>query len=633
VLPLRWKLLLTIGGPLLVIYCIVLAMQFYAARTGIREAVQRQYTDALRLRVLEMEGEMKAIAQAVQTTAKTLAMEASTANLEASTRSLLFAHPAVSHAQIVRTVAGQRSAMSVERTGADTSEVDQTSTDEINAEAGWSSPVRKGGPVYVRYAWTYEKDAQQAVSITLRVPTKFFDEKLMAEGFSQSRYPVLMARDGTYISHFEKGVVESGQSIFQRAIDVKRPQLVEVGNRVLSGNTGTVPMRGVITDEDVWVIYCPMPLTKWSLLIAIPDEQMMAPVYEQLSKLVAVMGTGLIAILGIVWFVSRRITRPVETLVHEVQSLKPGEVIAADLKCGPREIRQLSKSFKDMSVNLRQSLDRTQDEIRQREAVQSELMVARRIQESLLPPPLEKKILEQFGLDMFASNKAAREVAGDFFDHFVDERGRLVLTVADVCGKGAAAAMLMAVTRTALRGCAGACDSPGDMLRTVNRVLFEPTRDRPMFVTMIVMVLTPGSGQIVCANGGHPPPLMIGEGNVARRVAMPSAPIVGIMSDEDFWAEADAVIDWSPGDRLGIYTDGITEARQRDSKGNMELFGEERLVSLIESQQGRSVKECGSAVLSTTSEFEAGNRSDDATLMVLGNVSSVPALLNEAIHV
>jgi phosphoserine phosphatase RsbU/P len=364
---------------------------------------------------------------------------------------------------------------------------------KLQVPDGWGNPARSAEGSFVHYAASVEVAERGTVRISLRVPLNYFEERISRKGFSESRYPVLMARDGTYIAHFEIGVADSGQSIYERAVAVKRPQLKDVGDEVLSGRTGMIPMRGVITDEDVWVIYTPMKSTGWALLVAIPNDQMMAPVYSHVLQQTTVMGLGLAAILGIIFFVSRRITGPVESLVQQVQALRPGQIITPNLRCGPREIHQLSKAFASMSSNLADSLQREQVEITRREAVRSELTVARNIQESLLPAPLAADQLAYFGIDLFAANYPAREIAGDFFDHFVDARGRLVMVVADVCGKGAAASLLMAVTRTAIRGCADACDSPGEMLRTVNRVLYEPARARPMFVTLIILVAEPGS--------------------------------------------------------------------------------------------------------------------------------------------
>jgi len=214
-------------------------------------------------------------------------------------------------------------------------------------------------------------------------------------------------------------------------------------------------------------------------------------------------------------------------------------------------------------------------EIRERERVEQDLRLARRIQQAALPkevPPLE-------GWQITPYYQPAREVGGDFYDFLELEDGRLGLVVGDATGKGVPAALVMASARSMLRAVAQASDTPGDVLRRVNDPLVT---DIPpdMFVTCFYCILEPKSGHLVYANAGHDLPYLQ-HGDEAEELRARGMPL-GLMQVSSY-EEKEIVLD--AGEAAIFYSDGLVEAH--DPEG--EMFGFPRLRTLISehSEQGR----------------------------------------------
>src|SRR5215204_1013957 len=220
-------------------------------------------------------------------------------------------------------------------------------------------------------------------------------------------------------------------------------------------------------------------------------------------------------------------------------------------------------------------LEMIAQEIRERERVEQDLRLARRIQQAALPkevPPLE-------GWQITPYYQPAREVGGDFYDFLELEDGRLGLVVGDATGKGVPAALVMASARSMLRAVAQASDIPGDVLRRVNDPLVT---DIPpdMFVTCFYCILEPKSGHLVYANAGHDLPYLQ-HGDEAEELRARGMPL-GLMQVSSY-EEKEIVLD--AGEAAIFYSDGLVEAH--DPEG--EMFGFPRLRTLISehSEQGR----------------------------------------------
>jgi sigma-B regulation protein RsbU (phosphoserine phosphatase) len=250
------------------------------------------------------------------------------------------------------------------------------------------------------------------------------------------------------------------------------------------------------------------------------------------------------------------------------------------------------------------------EEVKAKQQIDAELRAASAIQRILLPET-DPKVA---GYGIAGQNIPARVLSGDFYDYIELGEGQLGVVIADVSGKGTAAALISAMCRSIIRCVAPGRSSPTEVLAEVNRQLYPDMRE-DMFVTITYLVLDPQTHTLRLARAGHTPPLVWrqAEGTVETLTARGMA--VGIDKGEVFERVThDIAVTLHSGDCLLLYTDGITEASDRKEL----MFGEER----VERALATRVKEGPRAVLrgliSELDVFAGGQRSlDDITLIAL----------------
>jgi sigma-B regulation protein RsbU (phosphoserine phosphatase) len=234
---------------------------------------------------------------------------------------------------------------------------------------------------------------------------------------------------------------------------------------------------------------------------------------------------------------------------------------------------------------------------------EQELERAREIQLSLLP----KEIPQVRGFEIAGAWRPARMVSGDYYDVFKLDAHRLGVCIADVVGKGVSAALLMANVQAAVRAYANGAESPATLCTKVNRLLCENIATGK-YVTFLYAVLDGETRTLTYCNAGHLNPALISRGE-ARSLDCSGA-VLGVFPE---WVYQDAAVALEPGDRVLLFTDGITEAR---GPGDEE-FGEERLGDCAKNHRRLSAPEMNSRLLEVVSKFCDGHFLDDATLLVI----------------
>lgn len=240
--------------------------------------------------------------------------------------------------------------------------------------------------------------------------------------------------------------------------------------------------------------------------------------------------------------------------------------------------------------------------------IDDELALGRRLQRSfvaLVAPDVP-------GYDLASHYEQAHEVGGDFFDLFrlLRRGGPLSIVVADVTGKGVAAALLMAFARPLIHAAVDNATGPADALERTNRVLRE--RRASLFITALCATLTLSSGRFRLANAGHEPPLLI------RRDGSPVAPIEGsgpLLGAFRLLDLPEIVTDLGPGDMVVLYTDGVTDA-QSTTGGR---FEDRRLLEAIGAARSGTAHDVVESIRSEVDRFQAGMLpADDITIVAIG---------------
>jgi sigma-B regulation protein RsbU (phosphoserine phosphatase) len=246
------------------------------------------------------------------------------------------------------------------------------------------------------------------------------------------------------------------------------------------------------------------------------------------------------------------------------------------------------------------------------EQVQRELQYARSIQKSLLPK--EPLFPDDPRVDCVGRMCTAREVGGDFYDVFHLDPQRIFFVIADVCGKGLPAALFMVRAMAALRAQRGGEDRPAGYTEQLTARLNQQLcafNDARQFLTAFCGILDLGTLTAHYVNAGHNPPLLaIGDAPFAY-LAEPTNPIVGMIEGLEYRS---GEVKLAPGSVLLLYTDGVTEAEDRD----VNMLGEDRLLERLNAAVTRKAGDLVDAVFAEVNEF-AGDapQSDDITVLAI----------------
>jgi len=280
----------------------------------------------------------------------------------------------------------------------------------------------------------------------------------------------------------------------------------------------------------------------------------------------------------------------------------------------------LPKPFNPVLLQARVSACLEKKRLRDQEqaylkALERELEIGHNIQMSFLPSELP----HVDGWEIEASLKAAREVAGDFYDAFaLDSDEDICLVVGDVCDKGVGAALFMTLFRSLLRFTMGATSAFGERspaaklkyaVTLTNNYIADMHGETGMFATIFFGILDTSRGVLAYINAGHEPPVLLGL-NGELRLLEPTGISIGFISNWEFKVEQVLI---NPGDLFFAFTDGALE--MNDLAGN--FFGKDRLLGLVKSNAKSAsgvIAEINAQLIDHTG---GGTQFDDITLMAV----------------
>lgn len=472
---------------------------------------------------------------------------------------------------------------------------------------GRPQPGRRGQP---------PQDALQPAATTQ--PTTTSVPTAVAKSLSAlqpARY-VILTPEGHLIYRSRTVDDGRGEEAIAQVRRIDAPRLTEAMEDAAAGEASVVRLQGVGAElggepgeSAHWVAFTPIPANGWVFASAVAEDDIMYPVVIEIERRGAVLLLGTVLLGVIVYMVAIRISRPIEQMAHVARRVSQGDLDArVVVGRGRNELTQLATVFNAMVQHIRVQMEHIRTESAAREAVESELRIARDIQADLLPrtfPPFPDHA--EFGLH--AMIVPARHVAGDFFFTRDD---CLTLVIADVSGKGVPAALLMAVTRTIIRNFAGEGLSPVDIIRRANTMLVQDS-SASMFVTIFLAQYQPSTGVLTYVNAGHPSPLSLLPDGTCSDYGSSTAPLVGVLCE---WPDAEftqATRQLQIGESLVLYTDGVTEARDSQNK----LFGDDGLCATLAAHGADSAEMLCHRMVDVTAEYQAGRQADDITVLVL----------------
>ncbi|MGX8715036.1 MAG: SpoIIE family protein phosphatase [Lachnospiraceae bacterium] len=344
--------------------------------------------------------------------------------------------------------------------------------------------------------------------------------------------------------------------------------------------------------KDCYIAYSKMDETGWVFCASVEKGEVTAPaarakqesntlinksqtemqkrlfdIFKMFMVYFAIMG---IAVVLISFAVAGTITRPIQKLASRVHGIGEGNLDQKIPVESHDEIGELAQRFNSMQDDLKAYIENIREVTAEKERIGTELEVAKSIQADMLPrifPPFPGR--KEF--DIYASMSPAKEVGGDFYDFFFADEDHIALVIADVSGKGIPAALFMVVAKTMIKNHVQGSKSlsPSKILGRVNSKLCEGN-EMEMFVTVWLAIIDLRTGKGVAANAGHEHPALRRANGDYEFVVYKHSMALGVMDGIPF---REHEFQLYPGDSLFVYTDGATEATNKE----FTLFGMDRL--------------------------------------------------------
>ena len=333
----------------------------------------------------------------------------------------------------------------------------------------------------------------------------------------------------------------------------------------------------------------------WSLFYVAPQSALWLQLaYNMGTPMVGVL-LGLALLMALTYMVtSREFVGPAAKLVQH---------IAAESNFEPTTIPAIPSGWRPWF----ETITRAFHESMQFVALRKELGIAASMQQSILPRhwPSDPRYT------LWGTMRPAKDVGGDFYDHFELAGGQRGIVVADVSGKGISAGLFGMVSKTLLRSLAthGRLE-PGEMVSRVNDGLCEDN-EACMFVTTFYGQYDPATGKLLYTNAGHLPPLLVHDDGRIAWLPTTSSVALGVMEGLDY---PQAMVELQPGALLLMYTDGVNEAMNAAN----EEFGMQRLAELFAGHPAKTPQDAVARVLQAVEAHAQGvEQSDDITCVAL----------------
>ena len=475
----------------------------------------------------------------------------------------------------------------------------------------WSDPYFDAGganTLMVTYAvplFSGSDTSKQIVGVlSMDLALDKFTSIVNAVKILETGYATVISADGTFVTNPNKTLILN-QTIFSYAEKVKQPALMELGREMLLKKTGIISTS--LNGEEVKVYHKSLKSSNWILVVIFPKSEMYAPLQKIFSMLVALVVLGLLLLVFIIIKVVSKQIAPLSLFAQNAKEIAKGnfqtplpEIHTKD------ELMGLRNAFVFMQQNLVHYISNLKSATSAKEKIESEIRIAREIQMGMIPQ-IFPAFPDNPQIDLHAFLSPAKLVGGDLYDYFI-EQNRLYFIIADVSGKGIPASLLMAVTRSLFRSVSLQWNNPAQIVAILNKSIAE-NNESNLFVTLFIGMLDLKSGLMEYCNAGHNPPVLVNNNSVFLPV-LPNLAI-GLVPDFEFERQE---FQFDIGTTLLLYTDGLTEAENKDKK----LYGNDQLLQLLSQNQYGSAREMiGGIANDVHGHVLDAEQSDDLAMVAL----------------
>ena len=401
-----------------------------------------------------------------------------------------------------------------------------------------------------------------------------------------------------------------------RAETENNERLAEMSEAIRAGKDSIIDLK--LNGDWAFVVFGSLD-NGWAASISFQYDDVLDGV-TTMSLIIAIVGLlGLMLMFILCYVTILRLTKPITKLTDAAMVMSKGDFDATlpQIKTDD-EIMSLRNAFAYMQKSLKDYIAELKITTASNERMESELNIARKIQAALLVKDFPKGVsLDDNGnpvlhYDIHAFLEPAKEVGGDLYD-FRIKNDTLYFAIGDVSGKGVPAALVMGVTRAALRFISGLGLTMAEVAGRVNNIVAEGN-STGMFVTLFCGRVDMKTGKCLYCNAGHNP-IVVKPAN-GEAYFLRSKPNIAVGLFPDFPYEGEEM-QLHTGDKLLFYTDGVTEAEKADKS----LFGDDRLLAWANTSEAfiKGTSQQGvDDLYATVKQFTEGNDpNDDITIMII----------------
>lgn len=474
-------------------------------------------------------------------------------------------------------------------------------------KALWSNPFMEvNGNIICSYCVPLYSASKQFLGV-LAVDMSLADLTEEVQGVKPypNSFLTIMDRNLNFVVHPDKNLIMKGnpaQVLDKNNYEVNETIFIDIKNQVRG--IGAFGEKG----DQKFLYYAPIKRLGWTVTLECDKDEIVAGVKQVRLQMVCTSLLGIIGLAFVCLILMRKFLHPIKLYSRAALQIAEGDFHTRLPKMRDHnELWALGNSLDHMQHSLEQYIQELKKTTQEKGRIESELNIASKIQMAMIPkifPPYP----ERDDIDIYATLIPAKAVGGDLYDFFLRNE-KLFFCVGDVSGKGVPASLVMAVTRSLLRIVAAQESSPERIVASLNNSMSDMNESN-MFVTLFVGVLDLPTGRLKYCNAGHNPPVILdGETHEVKMLDVkPNLPIA-LLPDMKYEMQETVI---SPNTTIFIYTDGLTEAENKEK----ELFGDDRMIEVLKGMENKTSKEQIETMLDAVHQHvKDAEQSDDLTMI------------------
>ncbi len=483
---------------------------------------------------------------------------------------------------------------------------------EGNREPAWSKPYLcpNDNDLVVLYYLPYThvnslNDSIYEGYVACEISLGFLSDLISETKIGDKGYAFLISDDGTFITHPFKEYILN-RSLFSLPKEVFRGDESEL-LKFINEDFGSITVYPTVLNfAKSKAFHTKMKSTGWVLAATIPYFEINKELYWFLVNMIIAMLIIITAIFVSVFIISSRVMRPLSKVTREIhtfsnENLEHESQVRNEAEALARSLKRLRKTYEKFRLEEAESKEQSQ-------RIQRDLLMASEIQKSIIPPQGLWK-LNTGGISLYSVFGPAYVVSGDLYDFFMVDEKHLLITIGDASGSGVHAALFMGVAHTFIKSFSTG-KSAQFIVKKVNKELCRNNSNQ-FFLTLFLGILNIEDGTLSYCNAGHTPPYLIRHKGKLEILSQTHGLPVGLYPERTY---AESVVHLQPGDKLVLYTDGVTE--QTNEEGL--YFGEEQLRNIVKHNSNELPEVLAGRLLKNLDGFKGNStHHDDVSILIL----------------